>query len=218
MRNENESGLLLNPLACSAESKALQPESWKLLKKKKKKKKGKAYELLFSVLLGDQDYNSLPSWEKMWIAGGRAGISGGTKIMLRISFTGSWSFCWWFFKGSTFSPLKGMKGPLYKGVPYQKYFGLLEEDLEIYLFFFSWPHLWQGSSQARGPVGAAAASLHHSHRNARSEPPLGPTLQLVGNARCLSPWARPGMEPLPSWILIGFLTRWATTGAPEIIF
>ena len=30
----------------------------------------------------------------------------------------------------------------------------------------------RGSFQARGPVGAIAASLHHSHSNTRSEPHL----------------------------------------------
>ena len=36
-----------------------------------------------------------------------------------------------------------------------------------------------GSSQARGPVGATAASLHHSHSNTGSEPCLRPTPQLM---------------------------------------
>ena len=36
-----------------------------------------------------------------------------------------------------------------------------------------------GSSQARGRIGAAAASLRHNHSNARSEPGLQPMLQLV---------------------------------------
>ena len=34
-----------------------------------------------------------------------------------------------------------------------------------------------GSSWARGQIGAAAASLHHSHSNTRSEPCLQPTPQ-----------------------------------------
>ena len=34
------------------------------------------------------------------------------------------------------------------------------------------------SSQARGQIGATAASLHHSHSNTRSEPHLQPTPQL----------------------------------------
>ena len=36
-----------------------------------------------------------------------------------------------------------------------------------------------GNSQARGRIGATAASVHHSHSNARSEPPLWPTPQLT---------------------------------------
>ena len=36
-----------------------------------------------------------------------------------------------------------------------------------------------GGSQARGPIGAVAASLHHSHSNARSKPSLQPTPQLT---------------------------------------
>ena len=35
-----------------------------------------------------------------------------------------------------------------------------------------------GGSQARRPIGAVAASLHHSHSNAGSEPHLRPTPQL----------------------------------------
>ena len=36
-----------------------------------------------------------------------------------------------------------------------------------------------GSSQARGPIGAIAAGLHHSHSNAGSESHLQPTPQLT---------------------------------------
>ena len=36
-----------------------------------------------------------------------------------------------------------------------------------------------GSSKARGRIGAAAASLHHSHSNAGSELCLQPTSQLM---------------------------------------
>ena len=36
-----------------------------------------------------------------------------------------------------------------------------------------------GGSQARGWIGAVAASLHHSHSNARSELRLQPTPQLI---------------------------------------
>ena len=36
-----------------------------------------------------------------------------------------------------------------------------------------------GDSQARGPVGAVAAGLHHSHSNVGSQPRLQPTPQLT---------------------------------------
>jgi len=35
-----------------------------------------------------------------------------------------------------------------------------------------------GGSQARGPIGATAPSLHHSHSNTGSKPHLQPTPQL----------------------------------------
>ena len=35
-----------------------------------------------------------------------------------------------------------------------------------------------GGSQARGPIGAIAAGLHHSHSNTGSQPCLRPTPQL----------------------------------------
>ena len=52
-----------------------------------------------------------------------------------------------------------------------------------------------GGSQARGQIGAAAASLHHSHSNTRS----------------LTHWAGPGFKPTTSWFLVGFVnhTEWS---------
>ena len=55
-----------------------------------------------------------------------------------------------------------------------------------------------GASQARGQIGATAASLHQSHSN-------------VGS---LTHWARPGIKPTCSWVLVGFVNHWATTGTP----
>ena len=45
-------------------------------------------------------------------------------------------------------------------------------------FFFKAAPVAYGSSQARAQIGAAAASLCHSHSNVGSEPHLQPTLQL----------------------------------------
>ena len=52
----------------------------------------------------------------------------------------------------------------------------------FYLFYFCLfraTPVAHGSSQARSQIGAVAAGLHHSHSNARSEPCLRPTLQLM---------------------------------------
>ena len=54
-----------------------------------------------------------------------------------------------------------------------------------------------GSSQARGPIGAAAASLHHSHRDTGLEH----LKAMLGPYR-----VRPGIEPASSRILVGFMT------------
>ena len=47
-----------------------------------------------------------------------------------------------------------------------------------------------GSSQARGPIGAIAASLSHSH----------------GNTGSLTHWARSGVELTTSWFLVRFVS------------
>ena len=60
----------------------------------------------------------------------------------------------------------------------------------IPFFFFFFLAFWlfgfygctcgiRGGSQARGPIRAVAAGLYHSHSNARSEPHLWPTPQLM---------------------------------------
>ena len=46
--------------------------------------------------------------------------------------------------------------------------------------------------------------------SAGSEPQLQP--------RSLTHWARPGVRPTSSWILVGFLTHWGTIGTPTFFF
>ena len=78
----------------------------------------------------------------------------------------------------------------------------------IYLFIFLlfWSQgghtCTYGSSQARSQISAAAASLCHSNSNEGS----------------LIHWARPGIKPESSWMLVGFVTRWAITGTPIFEF
>ena len=74
-----------------------------------------------------------------------------------------------------------------------------------------------GSSQARGQIGAVAANLHHSHGNTGSRLCLTCTTA-YGNATSLTNWARPGMEPTPSWILVRFVTAdpWQNNPPPPL--
>ena len=51
-------------------------------------------------------------------------------------------------------------------------------DVHVFLLFRAIPAVY-GGSQARGPIRALAASLYHSHSNARSEPCLPSTPQLT---------------------------------------
>ena len=78
-------------------------------------------------------------------------------------------------------------------------------SLYIYIFFFRLFRVapaacW--SFQARGRIIAVAAGLCHSHSNARS----------------LTHWARPGIEPTSSWILLGFLTTAPSRELPTFFF
>ena len=57
-----------------------------------------------------------------------------------------------------------------------------------------------GGSQARSWIQAVATSVTYTTAHS--------------NARSLNPRVRPGIEPTSSWILIGFINHWATTGAP----
>ena len=59
----------------------------------------------------------------------------------------------------------------------------------IFFFFFRATPVAHGISQARGRIWAIAAGLHHSHSNAGS----------------LTHWARPGIEPVSSWLLVRFI-------------
>ena len=62
-----------------------------------------------------------------------------------------------------------------------------------------------GSSQARGPIGALAPHLCHSHSNAGSK--VSATCTTAhGNTGSLTHRARPGIKPESSWILVGFPT------------
>ena len=83
-----------------------------------------------------------------------------------------------------------------------------------FIFIFRAAPAAYGSSQVRGQIRAAAASLPHSHSHARSEPRLWPTPQPQQH-RILNPlskgrdWTRVLMDTSR------FVTCWATKRNPE---
>ena len=88
--------------------------------------------------------------------------------------------------------------------------------LLLYLFTYLFIYLFRaipaayGSSQARGPIRAIAASLHQSQQ-CQIWATSATYTTVWGHARSLTHWVRPGMEPVSSWILIRFISakpRW----------
>ena len=80
------------------------------------------------------------------------------------------------------------------------------EKLDFYILFFFFLsflglNLWHMEvPRLGGQIGAAAASLCHSHSN------VGLTYATAhGNAGSLTHWARPGIRPAASWILVEFV-------------
>ena len=96
--------------------------------------------------------------------------------MLFILFSPNWQWFYWL----TF--LKNIVG-----LPWISLIFTIRQKPQPEIFSFSFlfyllfraAHSAYGGSQARGPIGATAAGLHHSHSNARSEPHLWPRPQLT---------------------------------------
>ena len=93
-----------------------------------------------------------------------------------------------------------------------------------------------GSSQARGPIRAVAASQRWSHSNVgiRARGPIGVVAASQRQSHSnvgiramsatyttahdddgfLTHWAGLGIEPSTSWFVVGFVNHWATRGTP----
>ena len=72
--------------------------------------------------------------------------------------------------------------------------------LFIYLFCFFRPALQRMEvPRPGGRIGATHARLHHSHSN------MG-YATAHSNARSLTHWARPGIKPAISWLLVRFVS------------
>ena len=87
----------------------------------------------------------------------------------------------------------------------------------IHFFLGSIPAAY-GSSQARGWIIIRDAAVDLWHNHSRYEPHLWVTSQITATLDHLTHWERPGIETSSSWIIVRFLTHWATMGTPIILF
>ena len=63
-----------------------------------------------------------------------------------------------------------------------------------------------GDSQARSLTGAIAAGLSHSHSHLGIQAVSATYTTAHGNIGPLTHWARPGIKPATSWLLVGFIS------------
>ena len=89
-----------------------------------------------------------------------------------------------------------------------------EHEYQIYFIcsFRATPKA-HGSSQTMGGIRAIATSLWHSYSNEGSEPCLYTIAP--SNTGSLMHWARPGIEPASSWILVRLVSHWTATRTPK---
>ena len=71
-----------------------------------------------------------------------------------------------------------------------------------------------GSSQARGWIGIAAAGLCHGQKQHQIRAASTTYTAACSNSSSLTHWVRSRIEPTSSWIPVGFLFHWTTTGTP----
>ena len=102
---------------------------------------------------------------------------------------------------------------------YKLYFIPSIETLIIFFFFglFRAAPTAHGGSQARGRIGATAASLRQSHSNVSQIQAASATYTTAHvNAGSLTYWARPGIGPATSRLLVRFINYQAMMGTPLI--
>ena len=88
----------------------------------------------------------------------------------------------------------------------------------LFVLFFRATPMAYGSSQARGWIGATAAepTPQPQHYQIRAVSLTYTTAH--GNARSLTHWAGPGIEPASSWILVRFTSTVPQQELPPYIF
>ena len=98
--------------------------------------------------------------------------------------------------------------------------------LRLFSFFFFFFFLFRaapaayGSFQARGRIRAVATGLQPQllQQQLGLQATSATYTTTHGSTGSLTHWARPGIKPTTSWILVGLINHWATAGTPIPIF
>ena len=89
----------------------------------------------------------------------------------------------------------------------------------IFLFFcFLGPHLKHMEVLRLGVKSELQLLVYTTATETAGSEPYATYTAAPGNAGSVTHWARPGIKPESSWMLVGFVTRWAITGTPIFEF
>ena len=88
------------------------------------------------------------------------------------------------------------------------------QSLNFFFFLlFRVAHVAYGGSQARDQIGAVAAPQPQQRRIQATSVTYTTAHSDAGS---LTYWARPGIEPVSSWMLVRLVNCWATTGTLRV--
>ena len=96
--------------------------------------------------------------------------------------------------------------------------GIVEAPLYLFIYLFSFlgPHLRHMEVPRLGSNWSCSCQPRpQPHQNQTTS---ATQATAHGNAGSLNHWLRPGIKTASSWILVKFITHWATTGTPRAPF
>ena len=86
----------------------------------------------------------------------------------------------------------------------------------LLFFFFLGPPLWHMEVPRQGSNQSCSCQPMPQPQPRQIWAEFGTYAAAYGNVGSLTHWARPGIKHTSSWILVGFLTPWATMGTPKL--
>ena len=89
--------------------------------------------------------------------------------------------------------------------------------LNTCFLIFLWPHLWHMDVPGLGVKSELKLKPIPQSQRHRIQATSSTCTTACSNARSLTHWKRPGIEPASSWIPVRFSTHWATMRTPFLM-